>query len=105
MDYEVKKKGRSYHWITLHINSQRFKQMQIEFDKPINIQKFKSKLLSYGFNDNQAELIATNEKEKDFDILITQLTEKVKQKKISFNNSVGYLVGIYQKKGILPTKD
>ena len=104
IDFELKKRGRSFHWITLHINSQKFKQLEIEFDKSIDIQKFKSKLMAYGFNEEQAELIATQEKEKDFDILITELNEKVRSRKLAVNKSIAYLVGIYQKKEILPIK-
>ena len=105
IDFELKKRGRSFHWITLHINSQKFKQLEIEFDKSIDIQKFKSKLMAYGFNEEQAELIATQEKEKDFDILITELNEKVRSRKLAVNKSIAYLVGIYQKKGILIEKN
>ena len=105
IDFELKKRGRSFHWITLHINSQKFKQLEIEFDKPIDIQKFKSKLMAYGLNEEQAEIIATKEKEKNFDILITELNEKVRNKKLNIKNSVGYLVGVYQKKGILIEKN
>ena len=105
IDYELKKRGREFYWITLHINSQKFKQLEIDFDKPIDIQKFRSKLMAYGFNDEQASIIASKEKEKDFDILITDLNDKVRNRKINVKNSVGYLVGIYQKKGILPVKN
>jgi plasmid replication initiation protein len=104
IDFELKKRGRSFHWVTLHINSQKAKQLEIEFDKPIVVQKFKSKIMVYGLSDEQAELIATKEKESDFDILITQLNEKIRQGKVKIGNSVGYLVGIYQKKGIIPSK-
>ena len=38
--------------------------MEIEFEKPIAIQKFKSKIMAYGLNEEQAEIIATKEKEK-----------------------------------------
>ena len=105
IDFELKKRGRPFHWVTLHINSQKFKQLEIEFDKSINIQKFKSKVMHYGFTDEQAELIATNEKEKDFDILITEINEKVRQRKLKIDKSIAYLVGIYQKKGVLPVKN
>ena len=104
LSYELKKRGREFYWVTLHINSQKFKQMQIEFDKPLNIQKFKSKLLSYGLNEDQAEQIATKEEETNFDTLIADLNNKIQNKKVSVKNSVGYLVGIYQKKGFLPSK-
>lgn len=105
LDYELKKRGRSYHWIILHIDTQKFKQLEIEYDKPINIQKFKAKIIAYGLNEKEAELIATKEDEKDFDILITDLNEKVRNRKILIKNSIGYLTGIYQKKGILPSKN
>lgn len=105
IDFELKKRGRSFHWVTLHINSQKFKQLEINFHNPIDVQKFKSKIMAYGLNEEQAEIIATKEKEKNFDILITELNEKVRNKKLNIKNSVGYLVGVYQKKGILPIKE
>ena len=33
IDFELKKRGRSFHWITLHINSQKFKQLEIDFNQ------------------------------------------------------------------------
>ncbi len=105
IDFELKKRGRSFHWVTLHINSQKFKQLEINFHNPIDVQKFKSKIMAYGLNEEQAEIIATKEKEKNFDILITELNEKVRNKKLNIKNSVGYLVGVYQKKEILPIKE
>ena len=104
IDFELKKRGREFFWVTLNINSQKFKQLEIDFEKPINIQKFKSKIIHYGLNEEQANQISEKEKEKDFDILITELNEKIRQRKLNIKNSVGYLVGIYQKKGILPNK-
>jgi plasmid replication initiation protein len=101
INYELKKRGREFFWITLQINSQKFKQLEIDFEKPLNTQKFVSKLATYGLSQEQAELIARKEKEKDFDFLITELNEKIRQRKLKIENSVGYLVGIYKKKGIL----
>lgn len=105
LEYELKKRGRSYHWIILHINSQKFRQLEIDFEKPIATQKFKTKIMAYGLNEEQAEQIALQEKEKDFDILITELNDKVRSRKLNIKNSVGYLVGVYQKKGIIAVKD
>ncbi|MDY3450426.1 replication initiation protein, partial [Riemerella anatipestifer] len=94
-----------FHWITLHINNQKFKQLEIDFNKPLEIQKFISKLMAYGFSEEQANIISDKEKESNFDILIAELNEKIKTKKLSVRNSIGYLVGVYQKKGILPIKE
>jgi len=105
LDYELKKRGREFYWVTLHINSQKFKQMEIDFNKPLELQKYKADLMAYGFNEEQADLIAEKESRKDFEILITDLNLKIQKKKLSVKNSIGYLVGVYQKKGILPNKN
>ena len=104
LDYELKKRGREFFWVTLHINSQRFKQLEIDFNKPLELQKYKADLIAYGFNEEQADLIAEKEKRKDFEVLISELQLKVQQRKLNVKNSIAYLVGIYQKKGVLPNK-
>jgi plasmid replication initiation protein len=104
IDFELKKRGRSFHWVTLHINSQKFKQLEINFHNSIDVQKFASKLTAYGLTQEQADVIAQKEKETNFDTLIQELNGKVRSGKVKIENSVGYLVGIYQKKGILDAK-
>lgn len=103
-DYELTKKGRAFHWVTFYFNTQKPTQLQIDFEKSLDIQKFASKLRSYGLNDEQADLISQKEKEKDFDILVADLNEKIRTGKLNISNAVGYLVGVYQTKGILPRK-
>lgn len=104
IDFELKKRGRSYHWVTLHMNTQKFKQLEINFQNSIDIQKFASKLTAYGLTQEQANIIAQKEKEADFDVLIQELNSKVRSGKLKMEKSVAYLVGIYQKKGILEDK-
>ena len=104
IDFELKKRGRPFHWVTLHINSQKFKQLEINFHNPINVQKFASKLTAYGLTQEQADIIAQKEKEADFNALIEDLNAKVRSGKLKMDKSVAYLVGVYQKKGILPNK-
>lgn len=104
-DYKLIKQGRSFKWIEIFVNMKVAQQLEINFDVSIDNQKYVSKLVIYGFSQIQAELIAGKEKEKDFDILITELNEKIRQRKLKIENSVGYLVGVYQKKGILPVKN
>ena len=101
IDFELKKRGRSFHWVTLHIDSRKFKQLEINFDHSVDVQKFAAKLTAYGLTQDQADIIAQNEKEADFDTLIAELNTKVRSGKLKIGNSVRYLVGIYQKKGIL----
>ena len=104
-DYELMKKGRAYHWITIHMNTQKFKQLEINFEKPLEMQKFAGKLRTYGFTEEQASIISEKVKESEFDILVNELNQKVRQNKLSFDNAIAYLVGVYQKKGILPRKN
>ena len=105
VDFELKKRGRSFHWVTLHINSQKFKQLEINFHHPIDVQKFASKLTAYGFTQDQADTRAQKEKEADFETLIRDLNTKVRNGKLKMDKSVAYLVGVYQKKGILTSKN
>ena len=104
IDFELKKRGRPFHWVTLHINSQKFKQLEFNFHNPIDVQKFASKLTAYGLTQEQADIIAQKEKEADFNALIEDLNAKVRSGKLKMDKSVAYLVGVYQKKGILPNK-
>lgn len=104
-DYELTKKGRAFHWVTIYMNTQKFKQLEINFEQPLYIQKFAGKLRAYGFNEEQSNIIALKEKESDFDSLIIDLNTKVRNGKLKIENAVGYLIGVYKKKGILPIKD
>lgn len=104
IDFELKKRGRSFHWVTMHINTQKFKQLEINFHNSIDVQKFASKLTAYGLTQEQADVIAQKEKEEDFDTLIQELNSKVRSGKLKMDKSVAYLVGVYQKKGILDQK-
>lgn len=105
IDFELKKRGRSFHWVTLHFNSQKFKQLEINFHNSVDVQKFASKLTVYGLTQEQADIIAQKEKEADFNALIEDLNAKVRSGKLKMEKSVAYLVGVYQKKGILPIKE
>lgn len=104
-DYKLIKQGRSFKWIEIFVNMKVPQQLEINFEVSIDNQKYVSKLVTYGFSQVQAELIAEKEKEKDFDILITELNEKIRQRKLKIENAVGYLIGVYQKKGVLPVKN
>jgi plasmid replication initiation protein len=104
IDFELKKRGRSFHWVTIHINSQKFKQLEINFHNSVDVQKFASNLTAYGFTQDQADIIAKKEKEADFNALIEDLNSRVRSGKLKMDKSVAYLVGVYQKKGILSQK-
>ena len=101
-DYKLIKQGRAFRWVEIYTNPKMSQQLVINFEESIDNQKYISKLIFYGFSQIQAELVSGKEKEKDFDTLIIDLNEKIRQRKLKIENSVGYLIGVYQKKGILP---
>ena len=103
-DYKLIKQGRSFRWVEIYVNTKMGQQLEINFEESIDTQKYTAKILAYGLSQIQAELIAGREKEENFDTLITDLNLKVRNGKLKVENSVGYLIGIYQKKGIIPTK-
>lgn len=104
-DYELTKRGRSFHWVTIFIDTQKSKVLEIDFGKSVDVQKFESKLRAYGFNEEQAEIIAMKEKEEDFDSLISDLKDRVRNRKLNVESPIAYLIGVYQNKGILPLKN
>lgn len=105
IDYKLIKQGRSFKWVEIYINTKMGQQLEINFDVSIDNQKYTSKIALYGLSQSQAELISQKEKESDFDALIVELNTKVRSGKLKIEKSVAYLVGVYQKKGILPKKN
>ncbi|SDE78187.1 replication initiation protein [Riemerella columbipharyngis] len=109
-DYDLKKRGRSYHWVTLHFQNRQFKQLEFDFNNPINIdlsiekQKFKSNIMAYGLTESQASIIIENTTLTQWDEIIKNLNNSVRQGKIKIDNSVAYLIGVLQNMGKLPRK-
>lgn len=104
-DYKLTKQGRSFKWVEIFINTKMGQQLEINFGESIDNQKYTAKILAYGLSPIQAELIAGREKESDFDTLIADLNLKIRTGKLKLGNSIGYLIGVYQNKGILPEKN
>lgn len=104
-DYKLIKQGRSFRWIEIFINTKMGQQLEINFEETISNQKYTSKIMAYGLSQAQADIISNKEKEADFDELITELNMRVRHGKLKIQNTVGYLVGVYQKKGFLPSKN
>lgn len=109
-DYELKKRGRSFYWITLHFQNRQFKQLEFDFNTPINIelsiekQKFKAGIMKYGLNENQAHIIAENTTTSQWDEIVQDLNLRVRQGRLKIDNSTAYLVGVLQNMGKLPRK-
>lgn len=100
--YELRKRGRTYHWVTFFFENQRFKQLEIDFNESIDVQKYIRKIEVYGLTEEQAKIIASKMTEKQFDEVITEVNTRIRQGLKIKNSTSAYLVGVMQKKGILP---
>ncbi|WP_373784514.1 replication initiation protein [Kaistella sp.] len=103
-DYKLVKQGRSFKWVEIFINTKIGQQLEINFEDSIDNQKYISKIMAYGLSEAQAQFIAGKENEQDFDNLMVSLNSKIRSGKLKIEKSEAYLVGVYQKKGILPQK-
>ena len=100
-DYELKKRGRSFETIILYINYRKERQLTIDFNQSIDFQKKVSVISGYGVAKESAVLIAKSHF-SDFEKLIEQLLVKVK--KDPDIDIPAYIVGVFQKKGVLQKK-
>lgn len=97
-DYELKKCGRSFETIILYIDYRKERQLTIDFNQSIDFQKKVSVIAGYGVAKEAATLIAKSNF-SDFEKLIEQLL--VKFKKDPEIDIPAYIVGVFQKKGVL----
>lgn len=100
-DYELKKKGRSFHWITIYIDNQKHQQLAIDFTKTLDYQKNVSVIMSYGLNEMQAEAIVKDGIEK-FKKFVEEVNAKARKGEVKIENAAAYIVATYQKKGVIP---
>ena len=102
-DYELIKRGRSFELIQIYVNTSKVnpEQLSIDFKKPLAEQKDIRKIMHYGLNENQATQIAEKIKIEDFMQLIDELNKKAMKGEIKVENAVGYIVGVYKKKGVI----
>ena len=100
-DYELKKCGRSFETIILYIDYRKERQLTIDFNQSIDFQKKVSVIAGYGVAKEAATLIAKSNF-SDFEKLIEQLLVKVK--KDPEIDIPAYIVGVFQKKGVLQKK-
>lgn len=104
IDYKLHKRGRSYYWIDIFINYQAGHQLQIQFDKPIEVQKATQTIMLYGFSEKQAVAMAKMgltvfEKHRN------KVKDKINSGEMTSEKFVPYMIGIYQKMGVLVRVD
>lgn len=100
-DYELKKRGRSFDWIIFHVNKQKIPQLAIDFTKTLDYQKNIRSVMAYGLNEEQAELVVKDGYDK-FSDFVEQVNKKAQKGEIQVENTPAYIIGTYQKKGVIP---
>lgn len=104
-DYELYKKGRSFEFIQIFVDSSKNKprQLEIDYSQDIEHQKNVRNVMAYGLNDEQAEAIVKDGYQK-FMKFIEDVNLRVRNNKLAVENSQAYIIGAYQKMGVLAKK-
>src|SRR5690606_24334348 len=102
-DYELFKRGRSYTHIQIYvsISKDKPKQLEIDYNRPITEQKNIRTVVSYGISEEHATLIVKDGYDK-FIKFVEKVNERAKRGEIKVENAPAYIIGAYQKKGVLP---
>lgn len=102
-DYELYKRGRSYEYIQIYvsISKDKPKQLEIDYNKPVNDQKNIRTIMAYGISEEYAELIV-KDGFYEFIKFVEKVNERARKGEINVENAAAYIIGTYQKKGVLP---
>jgi len=102
-DYELFKRGRSYEYIQIYVGLSKHKptQLEIDYNKPVNDQKNIRSVMAYGISEEYATLIV-NDSYDNFIKFVEKVNERARKGEIKVENAPAYIIGSYQKKGVLP---
>src|SRR5690606_14240915 len=102
-DYELYKRGRSYEYIQIYvsISKDKPKQLEIDYNKPVNDQKNIRTIMAYGISEEYAQLIIKDGFD-EFIKFVEKVNERARKGEIKVENDSAYIIGTYQKKGVLP---
>lgn len=101
-DYELFKRGRSFTHIQIYISisKDKPKQLEIDYNKPISEQKNIRSIMAYGISEEYAVLILKNGYD-EFVKFVEKVNERARKGEIKVENAAAYIIGTYQKKGVL----
>ena len=104
-DYELIKRGRSFKYIQIYVDTSKNKpkQLEIDFKKDIEYQKNLRNVMAYGISEEQAKLILKDGYKK-FEAFIEDVNKRAIKGEIKVENATAYIIGSYQKKGVIPKK-
>ena len=102
-DYELFKRGRSFTHIQIYISmaKDKPKQLEINYTQSVNEQKNIRSIMAYGISEEYAQLIVKDGFDKFIDF-VKKVNERAQKGEIKVENAPAYIIGAYQKKGVLP---
>jgi len=102
-DYELYKRGRSYEYIQIYVGMSKDKpqQLEIDYNKSVNEQKNIRTVVAYGISEEYATLIVKDGYD-EFIKFVEKVNERARKGQIKVENAPAYIIGAYQKKGVLP---
>lgn len=102
-DYELYKRGRSYEFIQIYVSIHKDKPKQLEIDYKISVndQKNIRSIMAYGISEEHSRLIVKDGYD-EFIKFVEKVNERARKGKIKVENAAAYIIGAYQKKGVLP---
>jgi len=102
-EYELFKRGRSFTHIQIYISmaKDKPKQLEINYTQSVNEQKNIRSIMAYGISEEYAQLIVKDGFDKFIDF-VKKVNERAQKGEIKVENAPAYIIGSYQKKGVLP---
>src|SRR5690606_24772780 len=102
-DYELFKRGRSFTHIQIYVSmaKDKPKQLEINYTQSVNEQKNIRSIMAYGISEDYALLIVKDGYD-DFIKFIEKVNERARKGEIKVENAPAYIIGAYQKKGVIP---
>lgn len=102
-DYELLKRGRSFELIQIYVSSTKEipKQLEIDYKEPLDYQKNIRTIMACGLSEEHAILIVKDGIDR-FSNFVKKVNDRAKKGEINVENAAAYIIGAYQKKGIIP---
>src|SRR5699024_7079676 len=104
-DYELNKRGRTFKYTQNYVETYKNKptQHEMNYKKNIEYQKSLRTVMTNDISEEQAKLILKDGYKK-FVEFIEQVNKRARKGEIKVENATAYIIGSYQKKGVIPKK-
>lgn len=99
-DYELIKRGRSFEFIKIYIGKHKLRQLQIDFNESLELQKQIQNIVAYGIGEAVARDICKRNNYQEFEQVVAELNKQLATNKKAVKDPLAYLIGTLKRKGI-----